>query len=298
MCCPCDPWHITWTDLVDTCAQFSSFECSSSANALFLANFYCLVVWFVLLWWLFIDCYLYFYLQYFWTLSLNHCGKFILHQKDSTHFGTSVLTHYFFGQKRSPNNNSKNGSPALRLCGRCGSFWIRRRRSRRRSHRRCWGPACRCRNETGGAETGKNRNGRDMMVTWCGWHIDVRWWSMWHDGCVVGCIVVWWFLINVAAWAFSAAWRGNRAVWCGESQRTCPPATIATFARIFWPWQVWESEDMTRWHALPHMKRQISSVQEIGKIVWLISLQSAKSEMAGVGSNPSQAGCLCWRLVV
>lgn len=54
---------------------------------------------------------------------------------------------------------------------------------------------------------------------------------------------------------------------------------------------------MTRWHAL-HMKRQISSVQEIGKIVWLISLQSAKSEMAGVGSNPSQAGCLCWRLVV
>ena len=195
MCCLCDPWHITWTDLVDTFAQFSSFECSSSANALFLASFYRLaVVWFVLLW-LFIDRYLYFlfaiYLDTIYFIPfLNHCGKFLLHQKDPTHFGTSVLTNFFFGQKRStPNNFSKQQleKTALRLSGRCGSFWIRRRRSRRRSHRRCWGPACRCRNETGGAETGRNRNGRDMTVTRCGWHIDVRWW--WRCGMIVVSLV-------------------------------------------------------------------------------------------------------------
>ena len=125
MCCLCDPWHITWTDLVDTFAQFSSFECSSSANALFLASFYRLaVVWFVLLW-LFIDRYLYLlfaiYLDTIYFIPfLNHCGKFLLHQKDPTHFGTSVLTNFFLVKKDQlqtifPNNNSKkplSGSPA------------------------------------------------------------------------------------------------------------------------------------------------------------------------------------------
>ena len=86
------------------------------------------------------------------------------------------------------------------------------------------------------------RDGKPWCETvkpWCGWHVVM---VMIVVSCLLHCLMI----CTGAAWAFSATWRGNRAVGRGESERTCPSAMITPFpsffTRVTWPRQVWEHE--------------------------------------------------------